>query len=120
MKVRFLLDENISPRLITALKRLNSQIDIVRVGDKTAPSFGTSDSEILLFLVDPQRFMVTDNRSTMPGHLNNHYATEGDSHRGILWVRPNSTISQLASDLYLIWIASEAEEWFDHTDWIPF
>ncbi|BAY61761.1 hypothetical protein NIES22_18280 [Calothrix brevissima NIES-22] len=32
MKVRFLLDENLSPRLKVAVLRLNPAIDIVRVG----------------------------------------------------------------------------------------
>jgi hypothetical protein len=36
MKVRFLLDENLSPRLKAALLRLNPAIDVVRVGDPGA------------------------------------------------------------------------------------
>ncbi len=38
MKVRFLLDENISPRVKTALLRLNPTIDVLRVSHLTRRS----------------------------------------------------------------------------------
>ncbi|MEA3440975.1 MAG: DUF5615 family PIN-like protein [Chloroflexota bacterium] len=120
MKIRFLLDENLSPRLITALKRLNTNIDVIRVGDENAPPFAASDSDILKYLISAQRIMVTGNRSTIPDQLREHYTLEGKSQIGILFVRPNSTISQLAESLHLVWIASELEEWIDRIDWIPF
>jgi hypothetical protein len=37
MKIRFLLDENLSPKLKFAVLRLNPAIDIVRVGDLDSP-----------------------------------------------------------------------------------
>jgi hypothetical protein len=39
---------------------------------------------------------------------------------GVLWVRPKTPIGQLAQELMLIWEATEAEEWIDRLDWIPF
>jgi len=41
VKVRFLLDENLPPRLKLAILRLNSEIDILRVGEDNAPPTGT-------------------------------------------------------------------------------
>lgn len=120
MKIRFLLDENLSPRLKQALYRLDATIDVLRVGDEGTPPLATSDPEILQYVTASQRLLVTDNRSTMPDHLAAHYATGSGSHWGILWVRPNVTVSQLAAALHLIWFASEAEEWIDHTDWALF
>ena len=43
MRVRFLLDENLSPDLRTAVQGFDPQIDIVRVGDPDAPALGTLD-----------------------------------------------------------------------------
>ena len=43
MKVSFLLDENLSPRLKLAVLRLNPEINILRVGDEGTPNFGTLD-----------------------------------------------------------------------------
>ncbi len=120
MKVRFLLDENLAPRLAAAVRRLNPEIDILRVGDDGAPPLAIPDPSILLYLADHQRLFVTDNRSTMPAHLTEHYVRGGQPHGGILWVRPHTTVGQLAAALHLIWVASEAEEWYDRTGWVPF
>jgi hypothetical protein len=65
MRIRFLLDENLSPDLKKSLLNLNPHLDILRVGEPDAPPLGTLDPEIL------------------------------DE-------------------------ASEAEEWLDRVDWIPF
>lgn len=69
MKVRFLLDENLTPRLKTAVLRLNPKIDIVRIGDPNTLPLGSLDPEVLLYLERSQRILVTDNRTSMPGHL---------------------------------------------------
>ena len=50
VKVRFLLDENLSPKLKTSVLRLNPAIDILRVGDAEAPPLGTLDPDILRYL----------------------------------------------------------------------
>lgn len=39
---------------------------------------------------------------------------------GLLWVRPATTMGTLAEELSLIWETSEAEEWINVIDWIPF
>jgi hypothetical protein len=77
VKVRFLLDENLSPRLKVALLRLNPSIDVLRVGDPEAPPLGTPDPEVLNYLALAQRLLVTDNRKTMPGYLETHWAAGG-------------------------------------------
>ncbi len=59
MKIRFLLDENLSPKLKFAVLRLNPAIDIVRVGDPDAPLLGTLDPELLRYLEVFQRLLVT-------------------------------------------------------------
>lgn len=119
MKARFLLDENLSPRLKVALHRLDERIDVLRVGDDGAPPLQTSDPDILHFLSRSHRLLVTDNRSTIPEHLAEYYISGGESHWGILWIRPGISIGDIAANLYLVWLASEAEEWLDRADWIP-
>jgi hypothetical protein len=54
----------------------------------------------------------------MPEHLEVHYR-DGGHIWGLLWVRPETQIGQLVRELFLVWEASEAEEWLDRLDWIP-
>jgi predicted nuclease of predicted toxin-antitoxin system len=120
MRVRFLLDENLSPRLKTALWRLDRNIDVLRVGDEGAPPFGTADPDILRYTSTDKRILVTDNRSTIPDFIASHYQAGEASHWGIIWLRPDTPLNQVASSLHLIWAATEDEEWLDRTDWVPF
>lgn len=119
MKVRFLLDENLSPRLKSAIARLEPDIDVLRVGDNGAPSLGTEDPDILNSLAQTKRILVTANRRTMASHLRTYYDDGGQSHWGILWVRRNSTDHEIAVTLHLIWSTMDREEWLDKTDYIP-
>lgn len=98
MKVRFLLDENLSPRLKVAIKRFDTTIDVLRVGDRDTPPLGTLDPDILRYLERSQRLLVTDNRTSMPQHLEEHWANGGQLW-GLLWLRPSLTISSCAEEL---------------------
>ena len=119
MNIRFLLDENLDPRLKTALLRLNPAIDVLHVGETGTPPLGTLDPDILLFLDVAQRLLVTSNRASMPDHLRQHWS-EGRHLWGLCWVRPGFSIHRIAQELLLVWEASTAEEWLDRLEWIPF
>ncbi len=119
MKVRYLLDENLPPRLKTAILRLNPAIDVLRVGEAGSPSSGTPDPEILCYMEQTQRILVTSNRKSMPAHLEAH-RVDGGKLPGLFWIRSRVSLHQLAQELLLVWEASDAEEWADRTEWIPF
>jgi len=118
MKVRFLLDENLSPRIKIALLRYNPAIDVLRIGDPNAPALGTPDPDVLNYLEVSQRILVTFNRASMPDHIKAHWASGGHLW-GIIWIRSNTPVGLLAKELFLIWEASESEEWIDRLSWIP-
>jgi hypothetical protein len=118
MQVTFLLDENLSPRYKKAILRLGHEIDILRVGDAGAPALKTADPDLLHFLEISGRALVTDNRKSMPGHLQAHWAAGGHTW-GVFWIRPGTSIGEAAEAIHFIWITSEAEEWIDKTAWIP-
>ena len=118
MKPRFLLDENLSPRLKLAILRLKSEIDILRVGDMNAPDSGTLDPDILIYLEQSKRILLTDNRKSMPEHLQTHWASDGFIW-GLFWLRPKATIKELAEEILLIWETTEADEWKNKLIWIP-
>lgn len=119
MKVRFLLDENMSPGIISGVLRHNPSVDIVRIGDLGTPPLGTLDPEILAFCEAEHRLLITDNRSTMPGHIADHLRA-GRHHYGVLKTASKAVpVGQIIADLILIWEASEAEEYLDREDWLP-
>jgi predicted nuclease of predicted toxin-antitoxin system len=82
MKIRFLLDENLPPRIEDVLRDLDAQIDVIRVGDPGTPTLGTLDPDILTYLESSQRVLVTGNRRSIPKHLAAHMAA-GRHHFGI-------------------------------------
>ena len=63
--------------------------------------------------------LVTDNRVSMPGHVADHHAA-GRHHWGIFRVRPGATMAQIVDSMCLLWEASDADEWVDRLEWLPF
>jgi hypothetical protein len=118
MKIRYLLDEHLSPSLVSALLKLDAEIDVLRIGNIDAPPLGTLDPEILLVCEAEQRLLVTRNRRSMSIHLREHYEA-GHRHWGVFYVSRRISLGDLAYELYVYWAASEAEEWVDHVEWIP-
>jgi len=118
MKMRFLIDKNLSLDFVSAIKQLDAAIDVVAVGADSAPPKGTLDPEILLFCEAEQRTLVTNNRASMPGHERDHFAA-GRHHWGIFTLKDGFSIGAYAAAIHLLWAASEAEEWANLADWIP-
>lgn len=119
MSIRFLLDENLDPKLKIAILRLNPATDILRVGDHGVPPLSTADPDLLRFCEATQRILVTADRTTMPGHIDSHIAMSGHF-SGVCLVRAGFSIYRIAQELVLIAEASTAEEWLDRIEWIPF
>jgi hypothetical protein len=118
MRVRFLLDENLSPRLKDALLRYNSEIDVVRVGDEGTPPLGTADPDILHYAAQQQRLLITENRKSMPAHVT-ELIIAGEHTWGVIRISERATFGTIIEELYMIWEASEAEEWIDQFRWLP-
>ncbi len=63
--------------------------------------------------------LITNNRASMAIHLAAH-AAAGRRHWRVFRIRGRTRIAQVVEALYLFWAASEAEEWVEQVDWIPF
>src|SRR5260370_37229976 len=118
MRIRFLLDENASNALLRAIRQQDPLIDVLRVGDEGAPARGTLDPEILLHCEVAQRLLLTRNRESMPVHIAELFAM-GHRHWGVFRLRPGYSLSAYAAAVHLLWAASEAEEWIDRDEYIP-
>ena len=118
MKPRFLLDEHVNPAIQRQLRRLDPKIEVLLIGNPDAPSKGTLDPDLLIWLEENDYILVTENRSTIPVHLADHFAKKQHI-PGILWIRPNVAIGTIIEELYLIWLVSTAEEYQNRTLFSP-
>ena len=118
MKIRYLVDENLSSRVVATIQRHYPALDVLRVGDADAPAFGTLDPDLLRWLETHQRVLVTDNRKSMPGHVADHIA-DGGQHWGIFMVSKDVPLRTLADTLYVYWDVTDAEQWIDSMEWLP-
>jgi hypothetical protein len=118
MRPRFLLDEHVNRAIQRQLRRLDPCIDVLAINDPDAPPAGTSDSDILLWIEKSGYILVTENRSTIPGHLAEHIAA-GRHIPGIFWIRPHASLHSIIEELYLIWAVSTADGYEGRTLFIP-
>jgi hypothetical protein len=118
MKIKFLLDEHMPLMLKTLVAGKDEAVDTLRVGDKGAPRLGAEDPDILDYLEESDRTLITRNRATMGRHAEQHLAKGGHFY-GVFRVRPDTSMNQLAEEMYLLWYASDADEWRDVIAWLP-
>jgi hypothetical protein len=118
MKPRFLLDEHINRAIQRQLRRQHPDLEVLAVGDPGAPPPGTSDPDILNWIEENNYLLVTENRSTIPAHLSDYFAS-GRHIPGLFWLRPNAGVGRIVEELHLIWMASTAEEYRDLALFIP-
>jgi hypothetical protein len=118
-RVRFLLDEHINRAIQRQLRRWDARIEVLAVGDPGVPPSGSSDQAILGWIEHNGYILITENRRTIPGHLSEHFAS-GRRIPGVFWLRPGADIAAIIESLYLIWLASDAEEYQDRMLYLPF
>lgn len=116
--VRFLLDQHVSKGLARALRASEPTIDVCRVGERNAPPFGSKDPDLIRFAESEMRILLTMDRETMLGHIQDHIASGGHTW-GIFFIDSTSTWRELVDTLILVWSASQAEEWQDGIEYIP-
>ncbi len=123
MPLRFLLDENQRGLLWRAVQRHNQQsaepLDVTRVGDSPDLPLGAADPEILLWAEREDRILVTFDKSTTANHLANHLRA-GHHSPGIFMLRRGCQVADVVAHLALVVQASEAWEWQDRIEFVPY
>jgi hypothetical protein len=112
----FLIDENLPPAIAAQLRRHESKIQALAIGQPGAPARGTPDPQLLCWIEEHDYLLVTNNRSSISGHLREHLAA-GRHIPGILIAPYPLAIGVLIEELYLIWGASLPDE---HQDQIAY
>jgi hypothetical protein len=115
MKVRFQADADLNQNIVKATLRLEPSIDF-----QTASSSGLaglSDLDVLRLAAEQSRILVSHDRKTMPRHFGQFIQSEASP--GILIVSQKESVSQVAEELFLIWLATEPEEWVNRIRSLP-
>jgi hypothetical protein len=116
---RFLVDEDVNMDLVTHLRAVEPAMELLIIGEAGAPPKGTLDPDVLLAAESLRRALISADKRTMRDHLNDHFNT-GHHTWGVILLRVGHSIPAYAADLRLIWFATEADEWVDRTDYIPY
>ena len=123
MPLLFVLDENQRGLLWRAIVRHKQAgvypFDVVRVGDRPDLPLGSLDPDILLWCKREGRILVTFDNTTMAGHLADHL-NAGHHSPGNFSFRRGSRLSQVVAHLVLVAYASDAWEWADRIEFIPY
>jgi len=114
----FLIDENLPPAIAVQVHQHEPRIQALAVGRPRAPSKGILDPQLLCWIEENNYLLVTNNRTSMPGHLRDHLAT-GRHVPGILVAPFPLDIGALVKELILIWGASLPGEFQDQIVYLP-
>ncbi len=99
----FLFDEQLPTTWRKALRRRGMTEHIRHVGDPGAPPKGTPDPDILKWCEEHHAALITNNRTSMPGHLVDHVAAGGHV-PGIFIVNTKRiSLDNLALDLSMLY-----------------
>ena len=123
----FLIDENMPPVIAVQVRQheprmfsldKNTRIRALAIGQPEAPSRGTPDPQLLCWIEEHGYLLVTNNRTSMPGHLRDHLATNRHI-PGILVAPFPLDIGALIEELILVWGASQPGEYQDQIVYLP-
>lgn len=114
----YLLDEHVPPTYRTQLLHHEPSLTVWIIGDEGAPVRGTSDPEILKWCEQNHFILVTNNRRSMPRHLDDHLA-EGRSILGVITIDLNAPMRVVLEDLILTAGASHKDELLNRIVYIP-
>jgi hypothetical protein len=117
-KLKLMADQCTNPILLSALRQAEPAIDAIRVGDPGAPPLGTKDPDLPIAAETLGRVLLTNDRSTMPGHLVDHYAA-GRHTAGIMLMRGGFRLARYVQEVLQHWNTTTADEWIDRTVYIP-
>lgn len=118
MTLNYLLDENVDPSYKTQLTRLSANLIVWIVGEPNTPTKGTLDPEILLWCEEYGFVLVTNNRTSMPVHLDEHIA-QNRHVPGIFILNPKLSMGQNIDELIFIAEAAFKNEYQDQIVHLP-
>jgi hypothetical protein len=114
----YLLDEHLPKWWRRELVRHAPGLTVWRVGDSGVPPLESPDAVLLEWCEREDCLLLTDNRSSMAGHLADHLK-RGHHIPGIFMVEASLNVPYLAQTLLLIAGASFEGEFADRISYLP-
>lgn len=115
MKLRLQADADLNQRIVAGMQRVEPAIEFQSAGP--AALEGKADPVVLGIAAAAGRVLVTHDQKTMPRHFATFIAEH--SSPGVIIVPQNMPIGQAVQELYLAWMASDAEEWVNSIRRLP-
>jgi hypothetical protein len=117
VKVRFLADADLNRAIVSGVLRREPSLDFLTA--QAAGLRGLEDREVLALAAKSQRVLVSHDVGTMPAHFRAFRGTGGAS-PGVFLIPQSLDVATAIDEILLIWMASEASEWEDRLEWLPF
>ena len=114
--LRLLADENFNNKIVRALLRHESELDIVRVQDVGLS--GADDAAVLTWAAAENRVLLTHDVSTITKYAYDRVRA-GLSMPGVFEVAPESAIGTIVEDLLLLIECSLPDEWQGQVRYLP-
>jgi hypothetical protein len=115
MKVRFQADADLNQAIVTGVLRREPTVDFQTVNVSNLS--GLSDLEVLSFVVQESRVLVSHDQRTMPRYFAEFIVTQTSS--GVIIVLQSLPVSEAIINLIKIWQTSEAEDWVNRIAYLP-
>jgi len=116
MKISFQADADLDEDIIWGVKRIEPLIDFQTADE--AGIRGLPDDIVLKTAADENRILISHDRRTMPRHFADFILKQTSP--GVFIIPQGARISRVIDDLFLVWLASDSEEWIDTISDLPF
>ncbi|HEY9876646.1 MAG TPA: DUF5615 family PIN-like protein [Candidatus Obscuribacterales bacterium] len=115
MKIRFQADADLNQAIVTGVLRREPSIDFQTANVSSLS--GLSDLEVLKFVAQEGRVLVSHDQRTMPKYFAEFVINQNSY--GVIIVLKTLPISEAINSLIKIWQTSEAEEWANRIAYLP-
>jgi hypothetical protein len=117
VKVRFLADADLNKAIVIGVLRREPSLNFLTAG--AAVLSGMKDPEVLSLAAEQQRVLVTHDVGTMPAHFQ-AFRRAGNRSSGVFLISQSLEVGRAIDELLLVWRVSEAFEWENRLQWLPF
>ncbi|MCP4164512.1 MAG: hypothetical protein GY759_01305 [Chloroflexi bacterium] len=117
-RIKYLLDENVNPRLGVGLRSQWPEMTAWCIGDPGAPPRGTLDPDILIWCELHDFILITNNRASMPVHLQEHLVA-GHHSPGVITLTDKMSMGAVIESLGDLYKLSDSDNYSDNISYMP-